>query len=76
MRTTVDLPDDLFRRAKALAALRGVKFKDLIEEGLLRVLESQESTAYDLMKEACGVMASGVDDLATNPKHLQEFGRD
>jgi len=38
MRTTVDLPDELFRRAKATAAIRGIKLKDLIaalvEEGL------------------------------------------
>ena len=30
MRTTVDLPDNLLRRAKATAALRGRKLKDLI----------------------------------------------
>ena len=30
MRTTVDLPDDLFRRTKALAAMRGNSFKDLV----------------------------------------------
>lgn len=30
MRTTIDLPDDLLRRAKAVAALRGVKLKDLV----------------------------------------------
>jgi hypothetical protein len=30
MRTTVDLPDDLFRRTKALAALRGDSLKELI----------------------------------------------
>lgn len=29
MRTTIDLPDDLFRRAKATAALRGIKLKEL-----------------------------------------------
>jgi hypothetical protein len=38
MRTTVDLPDELLRQAKARAALDGVKLKDLIaryvEEGL------------------------------------------
>jgi hypothetical protein len=86
MRTTVDLPDDVFRRAKAAAALRGRKLKDLIEEGLLRVLENpedeyysvdkKEPTLYDLMKDACGVAASGVRDLGTNRKHLKEFGRD
>ena len=30
MRTTVDLPDPLFRQVKARAALDGVKLKDLI----------------------------------------------
>jgi hypothetical protein len=31
MRTTLDLPDDLFREAKARAALEGVKLKELME---------------------------------------------
>jgi len=30
MRTTLDLPDDLFRRVKAKAALEGAKLKDLL----------------------------------------------
>jgi len=40
MKTTVDLPDNLYRRAKAEAALRGRKLKDLVEEGLRLVLET------------------------------------
>ena len=86
MRTTVDLSDELFRRVKAEAAMRGRKFKDLVEEGLLRVLEhpdeqrssttKKEPTLYELMKDACGVASSGVRDLATNPKHMKGFGRD
>jgi hypothetical protein len=85
MRITADLSDELFRRAKAAAALRGRKFKDLIEEGLLLVLESPdvlykksraERSLFDLMKGACGVVSSGVNDLASNPKHMKSFGRD
>lgn len=38
MKTTVELPDELFRQAKAKAALEGVKLKDLIAEGLRLVL--------------------------------------
>lgn len=38
MRTTLDLPDALFRELKAQAALRGMKLKDLVallvEQGL------------------------------------------
>jgi hypothetical protein len=40
MRTTIELPDALFRRAKARAALDGISFKDLVtryvDEGLNR----------------------------------------
>ncbi len=38
MKTTVDIPDELFRAAKAKAALEGRKLKDLIVEGLLQVV--------------------------------------
>ena len=38
MRTTIDLPDDLFRQAKASAALRGIKLRELIAECLSLVL--------------------------------------
>lgn len=38
MRTTIDLPDELFRQAKAKAAIGGMKLKELItlyvEQGL------------------------------------------
>lgn len=32
MRTTLDLPDEVFRQLKAEAALRGAKLKDLIAQ--------------------------------------------
>lgn len=38
MRTTVELPDDLFRKVKAAAASRGMKLKDLIARMLERGL--------------------------------------
>lgn len=81
VKTTVELSEDLYRRAKATAALRGLKFKELVEEGLRLVLEAPEG-AYarqrlaDLMHDACGVVDSGIPDLASNPEHLAGFGRD
>ena len=81
MKTTIELPDELFRRAKAEAALRGRKLEDLVEEGLCLVLEAPrqprgEPTLAELMKPACGILDSGVPDLGSNPKHLDGFGRD
>jgi hypothetical protein len=45
MRTTVDLPDPLFKRVKAEAALRGMKLRDFIARALEQALPggSQET---------------------------------
>ena len=80
MKTTVELSEELFRRAKAEAALRGRKFRDMVEEGLRLVLATARSprpepTLETLMQPARGIVASGVPDLASNPKHLKGFGR-
>ena len=85
MRTTVELPDELFRRAKAAAALRGGKLKDLVAEGLRRVLDSPEPARneppqakpsfHDRMQDCCGIVVGAPADYATNPKHLEGFGR-
>jgi predicted component of type VI protein secretion system len=80
MKTTVEVPDDLYRRAKAQAALQGRKLKDLVEEGLRRVLEvpaetKQRPRLAALMKGARGIVDSGVPDLASNPEYLTSFGR-
>jgi predicted transcriptional regulator len=39
MKTTIEIPDELYRKAKSMAALRGRKFKDLIEEALRLIVE-------------------------------------
>ena len=36
MRTTIDMPDALFRKTKAVAALRGSSMKDLIVQAVQR----------------------------------------
>lgn len=41
MRTTMDIPDPLFRQVKARAALEGRKLKDLIAEYVSRGLLSE-----------------------------------
>jgi predicted component of type VI protein secretion system len=81
MKTPVEVPDDLYRRAKAEVALRGRKLKDLIEEGLRLILEGSRKarrnpSLAERMKHAQGVIDSGIPDLASNPEHLKGFGRD
>jgi hypothetical protein len=89
MRTTIDIPDELFRRAKSEAALRGKKLKDLVEEGLRAMVDQtppgsdpeapepkpKKVTAHDLLKDWCGIIKDGPPDLSTDPKHFDDFGR-
>ena len=83
MKTTLEIPTDIYRQAKIRAATDGRKIKDLVTEGLVAVLQQETvpavaespASAYDVMRGACGCAASGVPDLATNPKHMKGFGR-
>ena len=80
MKTTIEIPEQLYRRAKSEAALRGRRLKDLIEDGLTRVLDepvarTNHTRLSQLMKGGRGTMASGIADLGSNPSHLSGFGR-
>ena len=80
MKTTVEISDDLYQRAKSEAALRGRKLKDLVEEGLRLVLDTprqgRQPRLAELMKRARGTVDSGITDLASNSEHLNSFGRE
>ena len=43
MKTTLEIPDDLYRRTKATAALRGESLKDFIADALKNHLERHAS---------------------------------
>jgi hypothetical protein len=83
MRTTVEIPDELFRRAKSEAALRGRKLKDLVEEGLRLVLgvapaaderPVRRPSMHDLAKDLI-FDDDCPSDLASNKKYFDDFGR-
>lgn len=81
MKTTIELPDELYRRAKAEAALSGRKLKDLVEDALRHQLDGSRRSARQpslaaLMKGAKGIVSSGIPDLGSDPAHLADFGRD
>ena len=81
MKTTIDLPEEVLRRAKAEAALRGRKLRELFLEGIVRVLDHPEPPVAARKKPArrfadgCGIVNSGVGDLSSNPKHMKGIGR-
>lgn len=68
MRTTVDIPDDLFRRAKVEAAMEGRTLKDLVEEGLRLVIEKKQPEAL--------AAAEKTEQLKPRPGSLHEALQD
>jgi hypothetical protein len=80
MKTRVEIPDDLYHRAKIEAASRGRTLATLVEEGLRLVLRKSSSKRRKarlavLIKGARGMIDSGIPDIASNPEHLAGFGR-
>jgi hypothetical protein len=81
MKATIDVPDDLYRRVKAKTALQGRAIREVTVELYQRWLEQDEPpaavpvSAYEMMKAYCGKFDSGVDDLGSNPQHMEGFGR-
>ena len=63
------------------AALRGRKFRELVLEGVARVLDDPEmasvpqSRAGKRFGDGRGIGNSRFGDLSSNPKHLKGFGR-
>ncbi|MBI3208069.1 MAG: hypothetical protein HYZ37_04095 [Candidatus Solibacter usitatus] len=43
MKTTVEIPDPIFRRAKQYCTRHGIPFRQLIEVGLRRAMDSQQA---------------------------------
>jgi len=45
MRTTIDIPDALFRQAKRVAVERGYTLKELVTKAVVHELETQKTAA-------------------------------
>jgi len=76
---TIKVPEELDARLTKRAKRRGVSKSEIAREALARELKTEsvdeEPSAYDVMKGGCGIVDSGITDLATNPKHMEGFGR-
>jgi hypothetical protein len=59
VKTTIELPDELFREAKATAARRGMSLKDLFREALEAALP-QAGTQSSAVKHASRLDVSGT----------------
>jgi len=78
MRATIDLPDDLYRGVSEKSTREGRPMSEIAVALFRAWVDDPKSmqTAYELLEDGCGIVESGVGDLATNPKHLEGLGRE
>ena len=81
MKTTIDLPDALFRQAKTLAAARGISFKKFFTEALKEQLRRNAVETDNGGTEPPWMAGFGaLSDLADENRHVlrlieEEFER-
>jgi hypothetical protein len=54
VKTTLDIRDELLARAKRLSKRTGKPLRQLVEEGLQHIMDSQRRTAYELPDRSVG----------------------
>ncbi len=71
---TVKLPLEIDAALEAVSARRRVSKSVVLREALEAALarETSKPTIFDLMQDSLGCIDSGVSDLATNPRHMEE----
>jgi hypothetical protein len=76
---TCKIPEHLDRRLEKAASERGLPKSTIVRKALETELGSVElddpPSLYERMRDGLGCVASGIGDLATNPKHLEGYGR-
>lgn len=66
MRTSIELPDALFAEIRRACAERGTTFRELVIEGLHKVLEPTAEPAFRLADRSVGYGDPVVDSAAIN----------
>ena len=80
VRITVRVDESLQERLGSAAQAAGKTESQVVRDALEDYLDRSQRvvTAYDLFKKAgiIGCVKGGPKDLSTNPKYMEDFGRD
>ena len=74
MKTTIEMPDDLFRKAKAVAALRGQSMKDFITQLLTREIGAPIPPTANARKKAADAFSRELETLAAQVRKEWKTG--
>jgi hypothetical protein len=73
---TCKIPDKISAHLSALARQRRVPKSQIVREALAASFRKTKSkmSAFDLMKDVCGIVKGGPRDYASHRRHLKGFG--
>ena len=73
---TCKIPDEVSARLEAVARQRRVPKSQIVREALTASFRKRKPTvsAFDLIKDACGIIKGGPKDYASHSRHLRGFG--
>ena len=74
-KTTLELPTDLFRRAKATAARKGQPFRELVTEALAEKLSREKAGARPWMKHFGALSHLNSESRKIEKRIAEEFGQ-
>lgn len=75
MKTTVEIPDALFRRAKSAAAERGIPLRALVSEALADKLRARDGSEKPWMKTFGKLRSLRKETARINQIIQEEFGQ-
>jgi hypothetical protein len=73
MKTTLEIPDALFRRAKSAAAERGIPFRELVSEAIAEKLSTNRREERPWMKSFGKLRAMRAESARINRIIEEEF---
>lgn len=72
---SIKVPASLSARVVRLARSRKSTVSAVVREAIERYAPDEGTSFSDVAREFIGCLDGGPGDLATNPKHLKDFGR-
>jgi hypothetical protein len=75
MKTTLEIPDALFRRAKSAAAEQGIPFRELVSEALAEKLRAQTKVEKPWMRSFGKLRHLHQENVRISKIIEEEFGR-
>lgn len=73
MKTTLEIPDPIFRRAKAVAAQRGIPLRQFVTEAVAQKLETESATRAERLKLVGGLRHLHEETARINRLIEEEF---